>query len=237
MIPGGAIHTINDLTQGVIDALQSRTDVSAIVPTYLMRAIQEVTESYPFEELRQTGPNVTLTVGQTDYPVSTFLNANDDYTFPEVMAIYVDFPANTVLGPVYWKNPTSIELMTSPATVGLPSRYTRFGPNFRFGPTPNNPYTLFLRYQKRHPFNGDIGSSPVYLPDSWEEIVQYAAAMRIAIVKRWTDQYQVLHNILYGDPSDPTMPGLIAKRRFQSERDSMFNTRQIMPVVQRYNSR
>lgn len=238
--------TINDLVPDVIDALQGRTDVSTIAPKYIFRALQEITESYPFEELRTTGPLVTLTIGQSIYPVTAFLNTGDDYTSNESFAIYVDFPTNSVVANIDYKTPKAIETMIAPATQGIPSRWTRYGSNIHLGPTPNNTYTVFMRYQVRYGYpitDSAISALPLRVPDTWEEIVAYSAAMRIAIVKRWTDQRKELHDMLYGDPEFVTSggkrgrPGLIAARVFQAERDGALNSRQVTPIVPRYGAR
>lgn len=247
-IPGGSSRTIADLVPGVIEALQQRTDVTSIAPKYIRKALIELTESTTFEELRRTGPQVNLTPNQSIYPVGFFLNTGDDYNYPEVMTIFVDSPTNTVVDVVEYKNPQAIERMIAPATVGLPSRYTRYGANFHFGPTPNLAYTVYLRYQVKHPFPADLSQTAllgqqVFIPDSWEEIVEYAAAERIAVVKRWNDQAKMLHDLLFGDPEFQVSegkrgrPGLVAARLLQNERDSKFNSRQLGIMIGRYNGR
>jgi hypothetical protein len=237
--------SISDIQPLVIDALQGRTDIpSSMVARYVKSAIMEVAESYPFEELRTTGPNFNLTIGQSVYPLTSFMNTPDDYTSNESFAIYVDYPNNTVVSDLKYKTPRAIELMIAPATQGTPSRWTRYGSNIHLGPTPNQPYTVFMRYQVKHVFsNPPAISDPIYIPESWFEIVAYATAMRIAIVKRWTDQRKELHDMLYGDPEFVASegkrgrPGLIAARLFQVERDQKFDTRQLMPIVARYTAR
>lgn len=232
---------VQDLVPEVISALQGRTDVtSALAATYLRRSIQEISESNVFEELRRTGPTVALTTNVSIYPVSTFLNPGDEYTSNESFSIYVDYPTNTIVGPINYRTPNAIEPMLTLATNGVPSRWTRFGTNIHIGPTPTQPFSVFMRYQTKHTFTEDILSSPLYIPTSWEEVVVYAAALRIAIVKRWNDQAKVLHDILYGDPEfinsqgKRGRPGIIAARTLQVERDQKFNTRQVMPIIPRY---
>lgn len=245
-LPGATTRTIGDLVPEVIDYLQQRTDVATIAPKYIKRALMEITESEPFEELRVTGPQVALTANLATYPIATFLVGDDDYTSPESFSVFVDFPTNTVVSSIDYKTPKALETMMTAATVGLPSRFTRYGTNFFFGPTPDKGYTVMLRYQKRHPFpleDSQLKGAPIFIPDSWEEIVAISAALRIAIVKRWNDQKDVLHSMLFGDPEFMVSegkrgrPGLISARRMQVERDQRFNTRQIMPVVGRYNAR
>jgi hypothetical protein len=245
--PGASNRVINDLVPGVIDALQQRTDVASIIPKYVKRALQELTETNTFEELRRTGPLVQLTTGVAVYPVSQFLLTGDDYTSMEALIIFVDPPQNSVEYALKFMGPNAIEMMMGPATKGMPSRYTRYATNLHIGPVPDKAYTMFARYQRRHPFPDDVGAlggASVLIPDSWEEIVEYAAAYRIAIVKRWNDQADTLHKILWGDPAAgqgidglAARPGLIAARKFQFERDSRFNSRQLGIMTQRYGVR
>ena len=103
-----------------------------------------------------------------------------------------------------------------------------------------------MRYQKRHNFpldETDLNGVMVYVPDTWEEIIAYAAAERIAVVKRWNDQATYIHNLLWGDPASRNeqgkldRPGLIAARPLQIERDQQHNSRQLMIRTSRYNSR
>lgn len=253
--PGVNTHTIADLVPYVQDALQNRADVTqTLASRYLVKALMEISESYPVEELRVTGPTATLTIGQAIYPVTTFLNQftinnvqqYDDYTQIPSFAVYVDYPTNTVVSPMFYKTPMAIEPMIASATQGLPARWTRYGQNIHIGPTPNAAYAVFMRYQRRYPVPDDETQFPnleVYLDNSWEEIAYYAAAERIAVIKRWNDQAKYLHDILYGDPLYQTSdglkgrPGLVAARTHQMERDQQQNSRQIMPLVSRYNSR
>lgn len=246
-LPASAPKTISDLIPYVLDALQNRTDVSdTLAAKYLKRAIQEVCESAPFEELMVTGPTVQLTIGQATYPVSFFLNPGDDYVQIPSFCIFVDFPNNTVINTLDYKTTKAIDIMSAPATQGLPSRWNRYGANIILGPNPNATYSMFCRYQVRHNFPQDENSLlavKVHIPDTWEEIIAYAAAERIAIIKRWNDQATYLHSILYGDPENMTSegkrgrPGLISARTMQIERDQQRSTRQLIPLVARYNPR
>lgn len=243
LVPTGII---SDLKQDVLDALQGRTDISdTMIANYVAKTVIEVTESNTFEELRTTGPTFALTAGLAIYPIDVCLNAGDDYTSPESFGVYVDYPTNSVVSLVKYRTPKAMETMIAPVTQGVPAWFTRFGPNFHFGPTPNQPYSVFMRYQARHQFTMPTASisDPLYIARSWFDIVAYGAAMRIAIAKRWTDQRKELHDLLYGDPEfissegKKGRPGLISARMFQVERDQKFDSRQLMPLVQRYGPR
>jgi hypothetical protein len=243
MTPGGTTRTINDLVPEVINALQGRTDVSALVPLYMKRTLQELTDNYPFEELRATGPTVSLAATVSTYPASLFLNTGDDYTIHSSFALFVDFPRNTIVSPVTYKTPAAIEVMIAPATKGIPAKWSRYGSNILLGPTPDKPYQLFFRYQRRYQFQEDnLGVTPIFITDSWEEIAIYACAERIALVKRWNEQATYLHQILYGDPEYQTTqgksgrPGLLSARLFQQEKDEQMSSRSLTPLVPRYCS-
>jgi hypothetical protein len=244
--PGSATKPISYFVPYVIDALQGRTDVATIAPKYIKRAVQEICESMPFEELKITGPQVALTIGQPYYPASFFLQPGDDYVQIPSFLVFVDFPNNTVQTTIQYKTVMAIDPMLGSATQGLPSRWTRYGTQIFLGPNPNQTYTVFMRYQKRHSFpldENNLGGTLVHVPDTWEEIVAYAAAERIAVVKRWNDQASYLHSLLWGDPSTRNeqgkldRPGLIAARTLQIERDQQHNSRALMLRVSRYNSR
>jgi hypothetical protein len=237
--------TINDIKQDVIDALQGRTDISdGQIANYVAKSIRELSESSPFPELQQTGPQVSMTIGQAIYPVATFVNTGDTYSMPEVFVIYIDYPMNTVSVQMKYRTPTAIETMIAPAVQGIPAWWTRYASNFHFGPVPQNAFTVFLRYQVKHPFSPvPVLTDPIYMPHSWYDIIAYSAAMRIAVIKRWTDQRKELHDMLFGDPEyinslgKRGRPGLIAARLFQQERDEAYNSRQMTPVVARVNPR
>lgn len=260
-MPGPATSTavINDLIPGVQAALQNRSDASenqtnpAMRPSFWIRAaIREITESQPFEELRVIGPTVTIGPGlgfqgsSYIFPISMFLASGDDYTMTEDPVIFLgntsglNLGQNTVGYPMTYMTPKAIAPLVS-IPGGVPFKYTRYGGNFWFGTQPGQNYQVYLPYQRKHPFNGDnLTTSPVFMPSSWFDVIEYAAAERGAVVNRWNDQSEFLHKLLYGDPksqmSDGTLgrPGLIAARTLQMERDKRLSTVAMMPSVQRY---
>lgn len=242
-IPGASVRTIGDLVPDVVEALQQRTDVAPIIPRYIRKALIEITESTPFEELRRTGPTVTLTPNQANYPVSFFLNPGDDYNFMEAFTIFVDPGTNQVSYPLDYMAPKAIQSILSPSTIGIPAWWTRFGTGFSFAPVPNNTFSVFSLYQVKHPFPDDfsaLAGQKLMITDSWEEIVVYSAALRVAIVKRWNDQANVLHGVLFGDPEFQASegkrgrPGIMSARMLQVERDQKFNSRRLGIKVARY---
>lgn len=261
--PATSPTTINDLVNKVKANLQNRSDVSETQTNVEMRpsawirdALREITANYPFEELRVTGPLVTIGPGlgwqgsNYMYPVSMFLNAGDDMTLMEdpvifltgaqaAMAGKVNTTSNVVGFGMDYLTPKAIQsLLFIPG--GVPFKYTRYGNMFWFGSQPGQNYNVYLPYQVRHPFEPDLPKSPIRVPADWFDIVAYAAAERGAVNLRWNDQATYIHNLLYGDPAsqmkDGTLarPGLIAARLFQPERDKSRSPIQLTIGAQRY---
>jgi hypothetical protein len=262
-LPGAPTTTIGGLINRVVAALQNRSDVNENAPNpearpsaWIRDALREITESTPFEELRQPnppfvtiGPGLGVNGSSYAYKVSAFVNPGDDVTLTEDPVIFLNttFTApgvpnasNTIAYPMsYLSYKAIVPLLNVPG--GIPFNYCRFGDQLLFGSQPGQRFTVYLPYQNRHPFNDDnLLISPVYVPPSWHDIVAYAAAERGCIALRWNEQRDVLHKLLYGDPASMTedgkmaRPGLIAARVLQQERDRRLSVIQIGVMSQRY---
>jgi hypothetical protein len=240
-IPGQSLATIADLVPGVRKALQNRDEVTPqVAAPWIQKSLKEITRIVPFMELQSTGPLQFLTVNQYSYPVAFFLNPGDDYGEHSSLSIFVDYPNNTIAYPLNYQTPRAIEpLLHIPG--GLPSKWTRYGTQILVGPQPNQTYNIFMRYQRKHPFNdANLPTSPVLIDETWFDIIEYAAAERGAIELRWNDQAKFLHDILFGDPEFQTSdgkkgrPGLIFARKLQMEQDEGQNVRQVIVTVPRY---
>lgn len=240
MNPGASTATIGDLLPGVQLALQNRSDINVYNPQkYIRDAIQELTLSNPYEELRVQGPMVQLTVGQYQYPVTFFMNQGDDYSQIQALCIFTNPNTNTVAYPLHYDTPAALETLVY-IPGGLPAKWTRFGSSIWVGPQPNQTYTMFANYQRRHPFpagatGAQLNSAPVYMPVEWLEIVEYCAAYRLAAGPlRWMDGAKDLRTLLYGDPAaDDRMAnlGLIKARSYQQQLDQRIHSRQLTPVT------
>ncbi len=250
-LPGTNPHVINDLYPGIKAKLQNRTDITEQQSSYwVRRALLDITESMIFEELRRFGPLVTIGPGlgyqgsNFMYPISDYLRQGDDYTLMEDPVIFLT-PTSGQSFNQFWMVTDSVgfgmDYMTMKAIQpllfiggGIPFKYCRYGQFFLFGTQPGQPYQTYLPYQIRHPFSANLAQSPLFIPTSWEEIVEYSAAMRGAEEKRWPDMVKDLKFVLYGDPKTPDVPGILAARKLQIERDQNKSTRQLIPSVQRY---
>jgi hypothetical protein len=102
---------------------------------------------------------------------------------------------------------------------------------------PDNAYSVYMRFQIQHPasdvLNGFTLTTQVMMADAWMEIVEYAAAMRIAPQVNLADKKVELHTSLYGDKQFQTSsgiegaPGLIFQRTSQRNRDQSTTTRRL----------
>lgn len=244
----GDIITGTGSTIGLQAILNNRQDVlpsSTIYQALVVAAIREISESYPFDELRETGPNFTLTTGTFSYPLTSWLNS-PDVNPTQVLSFALLLPAGTsgsgassAVIMLDYKNPKELEPMTQ--VPGPPKNWTRFGTNIIIGPQPDQNYVTYMRYQNEHPFVQPFNAQTVQLPNSWLEIVAYTAAIRAAINLRAESVAQSCHSILYGDPEFQTSqgkqgrPGIIAARLFNQERDAKFNAGTMIPMIPSYS--
>jgi hypothetical protein len=140
--------------------------------------------------------------------------------------------------------------------LGLPTVYCLKGSyknngQIVVGFMPDNPYPTQLTYQRQHPFActyeqvlqsignsaliNQVGSSTIYMPDDWMEIVILAAAEKACYDIGMNDIGASYHNQIYGykDKKGNEMPGIITVRMTQQDRQTSFNERQMRPVVRR----
>jgi hypothetical protein len=187
---------------------------------------------------------VNLTQGQSVYSISTFLTGlSTSYDITDIAdwGYYLN-PGSTS---VPWR---TLKYRRKP-TVDLyvpisapPVYWNRYGSpigispgnELTIGPTPNATYISQMFFKVRHPYTVNLYDSPIYLPDSWNEVIEYGAALRIAQANNSTEQVQVIKGILYGDPTGRGEPGLIKARVQQMERDAMHNERQLSMVIAEY---
>jgi hypothetical protein len=239
----GIEATPDSPTGGVWEKLSQRADVLTLGTQWVADAVIELSRSYPFEDLQDTGPVVQMAANQYQYPLATFINPTDVIASSNLVPSFYMFyntpnpgvPGyNPGIGLTY-KSIDSLELMFS--TPGTPAYWSRWQNNIYIAPAPTNAYYCYMRYQKQHPFSKPaLANDVIMLPDEWREIVEYAAAMRGAGNLRMLDYAQQYKQILFGDPKKPGDVGLIAARVSQMESDIVSNQgmRQIRPINGRW---
>ena len=240
---------VSDLVPNVVEKLANRSDIVTKVPKWIKDTVLELTDSYPFEELRTTGPFRNLTVGQAEYSIDYFTNpADTNYT--EVVTFFIQITSSTTSSSapisvgyeLEYRTPPVVEPMTF--INGTPVYWSQHGNNILIGFNPSISYPVRMKYQRRHPFSTfekDLPNDVIMMPDNWREIIEYAAAERGAINEIMLDYATTYHQLIFGDPeferqgvAGKGQPGLIHRRISQRERNMSNNSRQMYPRVSRY---
>ena len=234
---------------GVWNKLSQRDDVLNYGPQAIADATIELSQAFPFQGLqRTTNTPVQMTSGVYSYPFSTWVNAGDIPTFgttanPKLIPSFYMFYNVPIAGvPGYnpgigltYKSIDSLELMFS--TPGTPAYWTRYANLIYIAPQPNRTFYSYMRYQIQHPFSNPAAlTDTILLDDDWREIIEYAAALRIAGNLRMLDYATQYHNILYGDPKKKGDIGLLTARVSMMENDIVSNQgmKQIRPQNRRW---
>jgi hypothetical protein len=251
--------TIQNLYPGIVAKMQGRSNLGPAASTTALytiasrEAIQELTETYEFEELKVPSPIVTIQMGVSTYSIASFIPTDSTDTEFDLTDIYDwGFWLNPgqQQGPFrimkYRRVPTVDQYQFGTTNPAPPVYFSRFGApqgispaaaNFPLviGPIPDQNYLSFMRFKARHPFTTLIYDSPIYMPDSWQEIIEYSAALRLATWQGATDFVALFRTILFGDPKNPQQPGLVKARYAQMERDANHNERQVTVVMNPYS--
>ena len=241
--------TVSSFYKGISALLQGRpvTGFNNTPAEYVTKAILEITEDYKFPGLQATGPVVNLVPLQAVYSPSFFLQSADStlevnkvdsffiYNYP--YAALTDVTQNNAGYSLKFSTIDDIEVLIN--VPGLPTKWTRHEDNIWLGCVPAQNYSLYMRYQKEHPFpnrgvpdvyvNGVVtsgaGTDPVLLPNSWQDVVEYMAAMRAARDMNLQSKANELYTTLNGDAQFQSsggisgQPGLIFGRTSQENRD------------------
>jgi hypothetical protein len=238
---------VMDCYPGIQGLLMNRTVSNGVMQESLRKAVLELVEDYKHPLLEATGPTVQLVVDQNSYPPNFFLNpgdANLDVSKVNSFFIYnstyqVPSPNNSNTNAGYnlkFRSPDSFEVLMN--VPGLPIYWSRNNNQILIGSMPDQAYYLYMRYQKQHPNTNTVGgfstdTQQIFMADTWQEILEYAAAIRIAPQVNLANKKTELHTSLYGNQKFQTSggiegaPGLIFQRTSQRNRDQATTTRRL----------
>jgi hypothetical protein len=247
---------ISDLVNPVMLLLGNRTDVATLAVQEIADAITEITDNYPFEELRESGPVVQFTPGVNSYNSTFFIQpatgGNPQHVFNKVISwfFYLQPPVNLATNPnIGFANPgyslrfrdvEDLEVLLN--TISLPQFWTQIGTTdavgnaqLIVGATPQQSFFTYMRYQFKQTFTSPVAlaSDPILVDILWKDIFQYAAAERIALQLRMQDVADRYHTKIFGDPEferssgGKGQPGLIARRISQTQKNQSRSTRSV----------
>lgn len=236
--------TAGDCLAGVTGLLMNRTISSSVFYEGVRKAVLELTETYKHPLLEATGPIVQLVAYQNIYDPDFFIQGGDaglDVSIINSFFIYNDpyvvpSSVNTENSGynLKFRSMDAIEVLLN--TAGLPLYWSRNN-NQIYVTMPDNTYSLYARYQKQHPSTetpgGFSSGTAIEMADSWQEVLEYATALRIAPQVNLADKKTELHTALYGDQKFQTSggiegaPGLIFGRTSQRNRDQSTSSRRM----------
>ena len=236
---------VQDCYPGIIALLMNRPVANATMKLALQKAVYELTEDYKHPLLEATGPTVNLVAFQNVYAPTYFLTAPDAakgldiekvnsffiYNNPYLAPSLTNSQANAGYD-LKFRSINDIEVLLN--IPGIPLYWTRNNNQIYLGSMPDNTYNLYMRYQKEHPFSVPIADTdPILMANSWQDVVEYAAAMRCAQQLNLSTKTTELQARLYGDQKFQTSggiegaPGLIFQRTSQRNRDQSTTTRRL----------
>jgi len=249
--------TIQSLYPGIVNKFGGRQNLgpansaTALYAGACREAIQDLTENNEFEELKVPSPIVPIQYGVAMYSVNDFIPTGDaEWDIVDVFDWGFWLNPGSQNGPFrimkYRRVPTVDQYQFGTTAPAPPVYFSRFGSpqaispgsknfNLVVGPIPNATYFSFMRFRARHPFTANVYDSPIYMPDSWQEIIEYFACLRIAINEGSEKYAGIFRSVLFGDPRNPLVPGILKARQMQMERDANHNERQITVVMDYYS--
>lgn len=240
----GIFLTVSSLYTGITDNLMGRPVPPAKMAEAIRKSALELTEDYKFSELQSVGPTVQLQTGVPNYPTSYFTLPTDGaIKINRVNSFFLfNDPLVPPISPAFTGN-TGFELpfktydrMTTLLNVlGTPVNWSRFQNQIWIGSSPDNTYFIAMAYQHEHPFPnaglGTAGNDFLFFPDSWQDILEYAASQRLAQIYNLSTKASELNKRLNGDAEFQSSggisgtPGLIFQRTSDEQRDQTTTVR------------
>jgi hypothetical protein len=100
---------------------------------------------------------------------------------------------------------------------------------------PNAAYQVQARVLRRHPItDAALSTTVILLPREWNEVLEWAAAIRGFMELLEYEKAAAVRSLLYGDPKHPEKPGLIEGVKKRRKREAWRQTVGLRPVVAAY---
>jgi hypothetical protein len=236
----------SDCYPGVKQLLMNRPIQESVMLDALCKATLELTSEYKHPLLEDTGPTVQLVPFQNAYAPNYFLNAPENgLDISKVNSFF--FYDNPFIPPSATNNQTnsgynlkyrSFDAIENLLNIpGSPIYWARNNNQIYIASMPDQAYDVYMRYQTQHPgttaVGGFLATQQIMMADEWREILEYAAALRIAPQINLSGKRTELREALYGDQKFQQSsgiegaPGLIFQRTSQRNRDQATTTRRL----------
>jgi hypothetical protein len=243
------LGTVGSLVPGVVQKFGNRQDLNTTADgsstmKAIFGAILNLTETYEFEELKYRSPIGQLTFGQSEYLIPDLVSGNPigaiDLTKLFTITFWFEGQTNAVRNMKYRRYPTAVMYafgLGGQSNIDTPPIYwSRYNNTISLAPAPDRDYYFFMMEQLRHPSpSTDQADQLVYMPPSWQEVVEYEAARRLALNEGAFDYAGTFYKSINGDPKTGE-PGLLMGLVPQMERDEMMNERQLSVAISRYTA-
>jgi hypothetical protein len=231
-----AFLTIGDLANEVIIKCENRASDLARSYNWVRDALIEISSNPElrgeFDALEDVGPAFVLTPDLQEYNfTSNLVNVGDTNLAGLDVLIWRDPPTNKrrrKLRQTHYQHADSIELSSSME----PQFWYRFSDNIGFVPVPNKAFQVQARIYKFHPINDlDLKATGILLPREWYEFITLAALERGWIELEEYEKATSLHQLLYGDPKNPSQGGLFKSIKHRRQLESWRQEQPLTPVV------
>jgi len=229
--------TIGALAPGVAALLNGRTAYNNTLAEYARKGALELQENYKFPLLQTSGPVVQLVPLQAVYNPNYFLaTADQGLEVNKINSFFIFNNPYATLANVNDQNSgynlkfstiDDIEVLIN--IPGIPVRWSRFENDIWLGSVPDQAYSIYARYQHENSFpnagTGAANTDVIQMPNTWQDIMEYITAMRIARDLNLATKANELFTTLYGDQKFQATsgmegsPGLIFMRTSQENRD------------------
>lgn len=212
------------------------------IAEYARKTVLEFAEDYKIPLVQQTGPVVSLIPLQAKYDPSFFTVGNATLEVNKVDSFFIYTNGYNPLISQTMQNTgfnltfstiDNIEVLIN--VPGLPTKWTRHEGQIYLGCTPNIVYNCYMRYSPEHSFpnagTGSANTDTIFFANSWQDVIEYAIAMRAARDLNLTAKANELYAALYGDAKFQISggiegtPGLIFQRTSQERRDQTTTTK------------
>lgn len=241
---------ISDLYPSIQDNLMGRIIPTSKMADAIRKMVMEITENYDCYMLQETQPTLQFQQFVANYPLSFFFaSSTDPYLQPgyinkiRSIFLYIDSSSPPVIDGT---NSTAAGYNLTFRTidrlnvllnlVGLPIHWSRYNNQIWIAAVPDQAYYFQIRLQREHLFPNagttNEGTDTIFLANSWQDILEYGAAQRLAQIYNLSTKATELNERLRGDAKFQLtgglegQPGLIFQRTSQEQRDQTTTVKQ-----------